>query len=214
MRCLISAEKTYNLTDFSDFISDIIYDLKDENSNGKIGYQGDLGDKAQLKAMRMCLSVPNSEHSIMSYDCKINSGEIIAILFTDKNIYWNIGTKSFHKSYFEPFIKKEDSPTERFILEKNTLWQIYMIMYYLCKPYSPNLSIENLEKMAFCGNPLAICNLLSNNKYNLSDDKKIVWNQLKKKWEAQGNYFAVCPNCHEVRTKEDMFCPECGTKIY
>ena len=74
--------------------------------------------------------------------------------------------------------------------------------------------MKTIEKMAFCGNPLAICNLLSNDKYCLGDDKKDFWNHLKKKWEAQGKYFAVCPNCHEVRTKEDVFCPECGTKIY
>ena len=214
---LITGEKSYKLNgyiDFSDFVSDIIYDLKSEYSDGKIGYQGDLGDKVQLKAMRMYLSIPNSENSIMSYNYTAQNGEITAVLFTDKNIFWNKGTNNFRKSYLETFSKQEISPTEKFVLDKNVLWQIYMIIYYSCKPYSSNLPTDILEKMAYCGNPLAICNLLSNNRYSLSDDKKDFWILLKKKWEAQGKYFAVCPNCHEVRTKEDMFCPECGAKIY
>lgn len=200
---------------FSTFLNNLFNRVKTDNQlKYNIGYRGDLNGKLQMKTAKMFVSVPRDEECIFSYDYTDSKKCIHTIVFTNKKIYWNIGNEKFCKAYCEPLLPMGCAPFDNNTDETTLLWQIYEIIYYSYKEYLPTLQTETIEKMAFCGNPLAICNLLSNNKYNLSDDKKEFWIQLKMKWEAQGKYFAVCPNCHEVRTKEDMFCPECGAKIY
>ncbi|MBQ6825938.1 MAG: zinc ribbon domain-containing protein [Clostridia bacterium] len=201
---------------FSEFLYSAWKDFSDSpklyHHYENIGYAaGDVADKMILKTVKLFLGSKINEKAFFSVSTKDSED---AIILTDKSLRWKNGEDVHYKPYTIDVDKDLVGLFRKINMEECVLYHLYVTTYYSCKAYSANLPIDVLEKMAFCGNPLAICNLLSNNKYSLSDDKKDFWIELKKKWEAQGKYFAVCPNCHEVRTKEDMFCPECGAKIY
>jgi hypothetical protein len=93
----------------------------------------------------------------------------------------------------------------------NIVWQTYLICYFATKQYVANIKEDYIEPMALCGNPYATCRILVDD--NTSDDRRDVYERKFKAWKRAGKYFAICPNCFNPRGIDDLFCPDCGTKI-
>lgn len=94
---------------------------------------------------------------------------------------------------------------------EESLFHVCLTAYYATYPYSPDLDDATLTKMAFCGNPYAICRLLDTKK--ISETHREVWQRAKLQWEQAGRYYAICPNCFNPVSIEDLFCSECGSKL-
>ena len=97
------------------------------------------------------------------------------------------------------------------LLQVDIVWQIYLICYYATKRYTADIKEDHIESMALCGNPFAICRMLINN--DISDDKREVYERKLNTWKQTGQYITICPTCFAPRGVEDVFCPDCGTKI-
>lgn len=153
-----------------------------------------------------------SKIQLFSYQ-KTSTWKTTAYLLTECDLYCAKDNKVYHY----PFEKGLPDILNTDFKNKSThdcmLWQFWAIAYYSCKSYTGDLPINVLEKMAFCGHPLAICNLLSNTDYELSNIKKEIWLKIKEKWSSENWYFAVCPKCYNECTVEDRFCSDCGTDI-
>ena len=202
-----------------DCISDLIYDVWNDyyssdfpNWYNKFGYpNGDFTERMLIKASHLMFKSEAAENFYFAAQTKDSSH---TVLITNKNIRWKDSCGDIHCKSFNSDIKKDTNLIFRTNgLEDCVLQECYIVAYFACKDYSSNLPVETLEKMAFCGHPLAICNLLVNKDYSLSDDKKDVWLKQKGLWESKGKHYSVCPNCYNETTKDDLFCPECGNKL-
>lgn len=212
---LITGEKSFLINGeavFSHFLKDIW--CKGKRVDDKkcfIGYIDESSDiKKQLKSSEKFFSVSSNEKSLFSYKIKIEYFSIATVLITDKKFYWNDNNDVLHAcSYSDANIDKMFS-----VCGVNELAEMIIVTSSSLREYSPSLSINDLEKMAYCGHPLAICNLLSNKNYDISEDKKAHWLKVRDSWISKGKFFVVCPECQAERQVGDLFCPDCGTKIY
>ncbi len=208
--------KIYGEKVFSNFLAYAWNDFKD-NSKPFSRYEymgflnGDIADKITLKSVKVFLGANINEKCFFALQTKDSEH---VILITDKNLRWKDGKELHRKSYKTAINQDLLGAFNKYRFEDAVAYQLYATTYFSCKEYSPELPIFDLEKMAYCGHPLAICHLLHNRNYALSDDKKEAWMNLKKEWQSQGFYFEVCPKCYKERTIDDLFCPDCGTKIH
>lgn len=199
----------------SDYLSDVLYAYKRENDGSGIGYLGDFGDKFLLKTAKTCLSVPSKENALLSYSYKYvagNTNETYMVVLTDEHLYWGKDIKNVQNASYETefaTLKSEFFRSDIGNIQK--VWQLYTVLHNYYRHYAKNKPISVLMKMAFAGNPLAICRLLSDP--SISEDKKDIWRRHQQNWEQRGKYYAVCPQCHNERSQCDMFCPDCGAKI-
>lgn len=178
-----------------------------------IGYFSENREVAQeLKRASAFLEIPRQETPLFSYMDAPSNEYRKAIVFTSGAAYWSMGDSIYIKRYHSP-LRFEDIDsvcTEPSI--KPLLAHIYTIIYYSCTPYRPDLDVPMLKKMAYCGHPWAISNLLVNPNYHLGEDRRDVWISLKRKWAARGQSYAVCSRCLSAISSEDVFCPNCGKK--
>lgn len=198
------------IDDLSKQLYEILISLKGPYENWSIGYRGGFADRFVLKTAKMALSVPSSEKAILSFSYKCLDDTYMFII-TDKHLYCgknrNIRNVAFESSFATPKAEIFDD----FGGNYHTLYHIYVIAYYFFEKYTENTPMSNLEKMAMVGHPLAVCNLLSSS--DICENKKAVLLNQKTNWERRGKYYAVCPQCHKARGRDDAFCPDCGAKV-
>lgn len=199
-----------SVDDMSKKLREILLSLKTPYEEWSIGYCGDFADKFVLKTAKLALSVPNSEKAILSYSYK-SLDDTYMFVITDKHLYCgkdrNIRKVAFENSFAAPRAGIFDD----FRGNYHPLYHVYVIAHYYYKKYTENTPTAILEKMAMVGHPLAVCNLLSNS--DICEDKKAVLLNQKNNWEKRGKYYAVCPQCHKTRARDDTFCPDCGARI-
>lgn len=199
---------------FSLFLGSIWCDFEQPRSSKYcIGYFSENCEVAQeLKRASAFLEIPRKETALFSYMDAPSSENRKAVVFTSGAVYWSMGDSIYIKRYHSPlrFADIESVCAEPSI--KPLLEHIYTIIYYSCTPYRPDLDVPMMEKMAYCGHPWAISNLLVNPNYHLGEDRRDVWISLKRKWAAKGQSYAVCSRCLSAISSEDVFCPNCGKK--
>lgn len=199
----------------SKYFRDVLDEFTSVNGNISIGYLGDFSDKLILKASKKCLSVPNSENALLSYTYKKKWGrttEIYMFLLSDKHFYWAEDNTNISSVAFEMQFATLKSKSFKYdVANSQKVWQVYTLFHYHYRQYSEDKPLSVLEKMAFSGNPLAICRLLL--EPTISEDKKEIWRRHQQSWEQCGKYYAVCPQCYKECSREDTFCPDCGTRI-
>ncbi len=135
------------------------------------------------------------------------------LLITTKELCWHRGNQT-HNQKFDAshLIDIDDAAFSQYYgCYQSELWQIYSVLSYGIVSYGRDCDLPTIEKMAFCGNPYAINHMLT--VEGLSSERRHLWEQAKANWEAHGLFFRVCPVCREQRSREDIFCPECGNKI-
>lgn len=199
----------------SNYLSNALAEFQSENDGSSIGYLGDFGDKFLLKTAKKCLAVPSKENALLSYSYKRKFGsttDTYMVVLTDEHMYWGEDSKNIDNVSFETqFATLKTSFFKYDIGNLQKVWQIYTVLHNYYSHYAKNKPVCVLMKMAFAGNPLAICRLLSDP--SISEDKKDIWRRHQQKWEQRGKYYAVCPQCHNERSQSDVFCPDCGAKI-
>lgn len=178
-------------------------------------YTSPKNQKACLKYAKSAgLSLQSELPLYVYYEEKIHrypqkNIEIIAQIITTKGAY----VRSEEKTQFIPFSFANEpiSSEHKKIFPNEFFTQAFYLVQYTLAPYSVHMDDHILNKVSMCGNPYAISRLLATS--NTSKEKRDILVTARNQWEKVGKYYAVCPNCFQPRTAEDIFCPECGTKI-
>ena len=179
-------------------------------------YTSQQSQKNCLKyAKQACLSLQNELPLYVYFEKKTHgyqhkTTEIVAQILTTKGAY----LCSEGKSNFIPFsLSREPNISENKKLFPNDFFaQAFYLIQYVLAPYSSHMNEHMLSKLSMCGNPYAISRLSATT--NISKEKRDILISARKQWEKAGKYYAVCPNCFQQRTVEDIFCPDCGAKIH
>lgn len=202
-------------SNFSHFLGSLWHKFDPSKSSSySIGVlSGSPEVQRQLKKARSFLEIPKQEIALFSYTEALSSDDKKILVFTQRAIYWNKGNTIYTRQHCTPsqFAEIANSCVAR--SQKTLLLLIYSIIYYSCTLYRPDMDTQTLEKMAYCGHPLAICNLMVNSNYYPGEDKRDVWKNLKRRWESSGVHFSVCPRCLTETDRVDVFCPNCGQKL-
>lgn len=188
---------------------DIKYSNKSFGFAG-VGRENDVAIKKIKRKLRIQLE---DEEVIFAFSRDLPSENLSeSILVTTKNLYWSTEKGSYQISHDKMVVvEPENEIFTRFLGDGSLLWLLYSISYYSCVPYNRSCDELHLQKMAISGNPYAISHLLSND--DIGKDLRTEWEKQKQKWEANGQCYRVCPMCYEHRAIDDIFCPECGTKV-
>lgn len=188
---------------------DIKYSNKSFGFSG-VGREHDAAIKKIKRKLRILLG---DEKPIFAFSQDVpgeNSSELI--LVTTKNTYWSTDKGSFQLQHDKMVvIDPENEIFSRYLMDGDLLWLLYSVAYYSCVPYSGKCNEAQLKKMAMCGNPYAMSHLLSTEE--IGKDLRAEWEEQKGRWETDKHCYRVCPVCYEHRTIDDVFCPECGTKV-
>ena len=161
------------------------------------------------------LSLQNELPLYVYYEEKVHgyqhkTTEIIAQILTTRGAY----VCSEGKIKFIAFsLANEPKMSENKKIFPNEFFtQAFYLIQYTIAPYSVHMNEHVLNKLSMCGNPYAISRLSAIS--NISKEKRDILVTARKQWEKAGKYYAVCPNCFQQRTAEDVFCPDCGTRIH
>ncbi len=196
----------YMVEAFEDFNVESKYD-----NYTNIGYWcGDFGDKLLLTSAKMSFKFDKKEKALLSISKNDNKQEYI---FTNTSFKWRLDSSVYSSSLADDIFADIHRHIPSGHGKGGIIYNLYLYFYYVHKGYSRELSVETLEKMAFCGHPAAICRLLSDPEYIIGEEKRVVWTQIKNKWEATTYCQVKCPDCSSPRPISDKFCTVCGTKL-